>query len=102
MRSALILAAALAAGPALAASEDAWAEFRAATEGACRALAQAPGDATVTVEVNPFGSDRFGVALVTVRLADGSADRMVCVMEKQGRKAELTAPFAGSDWPAPE
>lgn len=102
MRAALTFAAMLATTPALAASDDAWAEFRAATEAACRALVATPEGATVTVEVNPFGSERFGVALVTVRLQDGSADRMACVMEKQGRRAELTAPFAGSNWPAPE
>lgn len=102
MRGLLNLAALAAAGPALASSADAWAEFRAATEAACRALVQAPPGATVAVEVNPFGSDRFGVALVTLRLQDGSAERMVCVMEKQGRKAEMTAPFAGSDWPRAE
>lgn len=102
MRPALTLAAMLASTPAFAASEDAWAEFRDATEAACRALVEVPAEASVTIEVNPFGSDRFGVALITVRLPDGSADRMVCVMEKQGRQAELTAPFAGSDWPARE
>lgn len=90
----------LAASPAFAASEDAWEEFRKATEAACRSLVQVPPGGMVTVEVNPFGSERFGVALLAVRLPDGSTDRMACVREKQGGKAELTAPFAGTDWPA--
>ncbi len=87
----------LAAGAALSSSDEAWAEFRASVQAECGKLVQAPKDATTDIEVNPFGSDSYGAALVTVTLADGTADRMVCIYDKQGKAAELTAPFeAGS------
>ena len=90
----LAVAAAL---PALSSSEDAWAEFRTAVEAECGKLVEAPADATTAIEVNPFGSESYGAALVTVTLKDGSADRMICVYDKQAKTAELTAPFeAGS------
>lgn len=77
--------------------EDAWAEFRTAVEAECGKLVEAPADATTAIEVNPFGSESYGAALVTVTLKDGSADRMICVYDKQAKTAELTAPFeAGS------
>lgn len=86
-----------AASPGLSSSEDAWAEFRASVETECGRLVDAPPDARIEIEVNPFGSARYGAALVTVTLPDGSADRMVCIYEKQAKTAELTAPFdAGS------
>ena len=90
----LAVAAAL---PALSSSEDVWAEFRTAVEAECGKLVEAPADSTTAIEVNPFGSESYGAALVTVTLKDGSADRMVCVYDKQAKTAELTAPFeAGS------
>ena len=86
-----------AALPALSSSEDAWTEFRSAVETECGKLVEAPADATIEIEVNPFGSETYGAALVTVTLADDSADRMICVYDKQAKTAELTAPFeAGS------
>ena len=42
------------------------------------ALADVPEGATASYAVNPFGSESYGAALVTVTLRDGSADRMVC------------------------
>ncbi|MBA4489851.1 hypothetical protein [Paracoccus sp. S1E-3] len=95
--AALALPLIAAAVPALSSSEDAWAEFRTAVEAECGKLVDAPADATTEMEVNPFGSESYGAALVTVTLADGSADRMICVYDKQAKTAELTAPFeAGS------
>ena len=83
--------------PALSPTENAWAEFRTAVEAECGKLVEAPADATTAIEVNPFGSESYGAALVTVTLKDGSADRMICVYDKQAKTAELTAPFeAGS------
>ena len=78
------------AGPALASSGDAWDQFRADVGAACLALVQAPG--TATVEVNPFGSDSYGVAVVTLTSGAGT-DRMICVYDKASKKAELSAPF---------
>jgi hypothetical protein len=47
---------------------------------------------TVSVEVNPFGSESFGAAIVTVT-AEWGSDRMICIFDKASRKAELTAAF---------
>ena len=87
----------IAALPAFSSSEDAWAEFRTAVETECGKLVEAPEGTTTEIEVNPLGSERFGAAIVTVTLADETADRMVCIYDKQAKTAELTAPFeAGS------
>lgn len=88
MRCTLILA--LAAAPALASSDDAWTEFRADVQMACAALL--PSDKTPVIEVNPFGSERYGVAIITVAAGTG-AERMVCIYDKQARTAEMTGPF---------
>ena len=85
-----LVALALLAGPALASSEEAWEAFRADVLAKCRVLV--PQADRVTVEVNPFGSDRFGVALVTLQ-AQGGVERMVCIYDKQAQTAELTTPF---------
>jgi hypothetical protein len=78
------------AGPALASSGDAWDRFRADVGAACLALVQGPG--TATVEVNPFGSVSYGVAVVTLSSPAGT-DRMICVYDKADKTAELSAPF---------
>ena len=82
----------LAASPAFASSEGAWDEFRAKVEDACAALAPDEGSETV-IEVNPFGSESYGAALLITSHADGSADRYVCIYDKRAGTAELTAPF---------
>ena len=74
---------------AQASSEEAWEAFRSDVDRSCRALVEAPASASVTVEVNPFGSDSYGAALVTV-----GPDRMICIYDKAAGTAELTAPFA--------
>ncbi|WP_295043862.1 hypothetical protein [uncultured Paracoccus sp.] len=77
---------------AAASSEEAWDEFRASVETACLALVETPDSATVTIEVNPFGSESYGAALVTATY-DSGADRMICIFDKQAETAEITAPF---------
>jgi len=77
--------------PAAASSDDAWAAFRDSVRSACLALV-APGT-TPEIEVNPFGSDSYGAANVTVATAAGT-DRMICIFDKRTGRAELTAPFA--------
>jgi hypothetical protein len=89
MRLALCLA--LIASPALASSPDAWEEFRQTVQKACAALVQDQG--TVTVEVNPFGSESYGAALVSVA-TDQATEQMICILDKVTGKAELTGPFA--------
>ena len=79
--------------PTFASSDAAWEEFRQDVGDRCAELVEAPEDADVAVEVNPFGSESHGAAIVTVTLADGGADRMICIYDKQDGSAELTAPF---------
>lgn len=73
-------------------SEDAWQEFRIAVDQSCRGLIEAPSSAKITVEVNPFGSESYGAAVVTVASGKGR-DRMICIYDKQAGEAEVTAPF---------
>jgi hypothetical protein len=84
----------LAALPAAADSPDAWEDFRQTVATTCAALVQDPG--TVTVEVNPFGSESYGAAIVTVTAAYGT-DRMICIYDKQTGSAELTAAFTPAE-----
>lgn len=90
MRLAILPLLLLPAAAAHASTEDAWTEFRAEVKQACRALVSE--EAGVTVKVNPFGSDHFGVAIVTVDGEDGT-DRMICIYDKTTHNAELSAPF---------
>jgi hypothetical protein len=79
------------ATPALASSEDAWVAFRATVGAACLALVKDQG--TVSAEVNPFGTQSYGVAIVTLA-SEAGTDRMVCVYDKASHKAELSASFS--------
>ena len=76
--------------PALADSPDAWNAFRAKVAAASSALVTTEG--TVSIEVNPFDWQSCGAAIVTVT-ADWGSDRMICIFDKETRKAELTAAF---------
>lgn len=92
------------AGPAMvhASSDDAWEAFRENVETTCRALVEAPETAQITIEVNPFGSETYGAALVTVDYGDAGQDRQICIFNKQAETAELTAPFTPADQTARE
>lgn len=79
-------------GTAMASSDEAWEEFRAEVEAACTALIADEGGETV-IEVNPFGSESYGAALLITTFPDGGADRYVCIYDKQAKSAEMTAPF---------
>lgn len=89
MRSLLLTL--LLATPAMADSPEAWEEWRAEVDAACRALVTDPGG--IEIEVNPFGSEHYGVAIITLTTQAGS-DRMVCIFDKASKEAELTAAFA--------
>ncbi|CAM3067778.1 hypothetical protein SAMN04488021_10621 [Paracoccus aminovorans] len=91
MRLPILLIALAAATPALASSDEAWEQFRADVEKACTALAPAEGE--TAIEINPFGSENYGAALLITTLADGGADRYVCIYDKKAKTAELTAAF---------
>lgn len=92
MRFSLTLLALLASATTVSASSDeAWTEFRKEVNDACAALA--PKEGETMIEVNPFGSENYGAALIVHTVNDDSADRYVCIFDKKTKKAELTAPF---------
>ena len=75
------------AGSASAASPDAWAEFAADVEAKCLALVEGELD-EATVRVDPTGSERFGLALVSGVVGETAVDRL-CVMDKASGEAEI-------------
>ena len=90
-QAAFLIILVLSAGSSIASSDDAWAEFRADVEAACLGIVEEPGE--IVIEVNPFGSERYGAALVTATLAGGVTSRMICIYDKATKAVELTAPF---------
>ncbi len=87
LRLTLIVAAASAAlaGPALASSPDAWADFRIEVRETCLAAAKAQGMTSPEVIVHPFGTSSYGVAV----LREGD-DKRICVFNKATKAVELT------------
>lgn len=87
LRLTLIAAAASAAlaGPALASSPDAWADFRIEVRETCLAAAKAQGMTSPEVIVHPFGTSSYGVAI----LREGD-DKRICVFNKATKAVELT------------
>jgi hypothetical protein len=75
--------------PAAADSPDASNASRAKVAAACTALVTTEG--SVSVKVNPFGSQSCGAAIVTVT-ADRGSDRMRS-LDKETLEAELTTAF---------
>ncbi|WP_338021851.1 hypothetical protein [Aquabacter cavernae] len=93
---AALLAASLAPGMALASSSDAWDEFRVKVRAACLKAA-APQIPTGKAVVDPFGSESYGLAVVTGTPKGGSkAAMLICVYDKTSGKAEI-----GSELPLP-
>lgn len=81
--------------PAAASSDGAWQQMRADISTKCLAQQKKFGSAGKTaIEVNPFGSDRFGVAILTTKLKVGGTERAVCIYDKTAKTVELTAPFS--------
>lgn len=90
------LAAIICAHPARASSPDAWEEFHAAVETACRQAA-ADWSASLeefTVTVVPYGSEAYGVALLEGRSSyDGQWIGRVCLYDKVTHEVELTGEY---------
>lgn len=84
------------AAPALAASDDAWAQFQAEVEAACLAAAEPLFESPAAL-VDPFGSESYGLALVTGKARGADAEiAAICVFNKQTRAVEI-----GGELPAP-
>lgn len=80
---------ALTAGLAQASSDDAWVEFRKDVEAKCKMAASGFVESANAV-VDPFGSEHYGLALVTGKPkgADGAVTH-ICVYDKQKKTAEI-------------
>ena len=90
MRSSLTIAILLAfMSSANASSDEAWAELQEEVSAACLGAAAAAIEAPEIV-VDPYGSERFGLALVSGR-AKGAEVRItqICVFDKQTKAVEL-------------
>lgn len=88
MRFALCFA--LLASPAFATGDTEWDAFQAEVAAACLALPDAPLNAAI--EVSPFGSERYGAAVIT-SITAGVMEQQVCIFDKTSRAAELASPF---------
>ncbi len=79
----------LTAGGAQASSDEAWKEFAADVEAKCRQAAAA-SIADARAVVDPFGSEHYGLALVTGRPkgANGFVTH-ICVYDKQSKAVEI-------------
>jgi hypothetical protein len=87
----------IAAQPSAASSPDAWDEFRQKVATNCVALAVAGNFRAATARVDPFGTESYGVALVTGTLKQGVGPATaICVMDKKTGKAELSG--ESKDW----
>lgn len=78
----------LGALPAFAASDDAWAEFAAKVEQSCiTATGGMLEDAKAVVD--PFGSESYGLAIVTGTVATAKPAAIVCVFDKQAETVQI-------------
>ena len=86
-----------AAGAAHASSDDAWAEFAADVKAKCIEAAK-PSFKTGNVAVDPFGSESFGLAVVSGELKStkGQQAAVICVYDKKTKKVEIGSEL-GSD-----
>ena len=76
-------------GTAHAASDDAWADFAKTVEEKCLAAAGETIEEPRAV-VDPFGSERFGLAIITGKAKGAEATiSHICVMDKQSQTVEL-------------
>ncbi len=75
-------------GAVHASSDDAWAEFAAEVETAC--LAATDGVFTEpSVVVDPFGSESYGLAIVSGPFPSGGSASIVCVFDKATKAVEI-------------
>lgn len=79
---------AVSAGPALAASTDAWAEFASEVEQSCLAATSDILSESAAI-VDPYGSESYGLAIVSGEAAPGVRRSIICVFDKQTRTVEI-------------
>lgn len=80
-------------GSAWASTDEAWADFRADVERACRAATES--QLTIErIQVDPFGSAHYGLAVISGTEAGSATQRsVVCVYDKHTREAEIGTPL---------
>lgn len=76
------------APPAFAASDDAWAEFVAKVDDACVSATTGLLENPKAV-VDPFGSESYGLAIVTGTVATGQPAAILCVFDKQTEAVQI-------------
>tara|TARA_R110002124_G_scaffold109676_26_gene263061 strand:- start:24642 stop:24950 length:309 start_codon:yes stop_codon:yes gene_type:complete len=87
-RLVLVSLAFLPALPAFASSDDAWAEFAAEVEQSClEATSGMLENARATVD--PFGSESYGLAIVSGEVGTGHPAAIVCVFDKQTKAVQV-------------
>ena len=97
MRQIMIVVAAvlICSVPAAASSGDAWAEFAEKVRSQCLAATEPMLEAAEAV-VDPFGSESFGLAVMTGKAKGGDATvSYICIMDKQSGTVEI-----GSELPS--
>lgn len=82
----------LLATPLSASSDAAWEAFRDEVRSSCAALVD---QGEVEIDVNPFGSDSYGAAILRVAHDGMPPEVSLCIYDKRTGAAELTAPFPG-------
>lgn len=71
-----------------ASSEDAWATFAAEVEQGCLA-ATSSFFTEATATVDPFGSENYGLAIVSGLTPAGTTASTICVFDKQTKAVEI-------------
>ena len=88
-----VISAALAlslAGSASASSDDAWVEFQKEVATRCKAAATKDlGVKTWTVSVSAFGSQNFGMAILTGKAQGGVPVKYACAMDNKTKAVEV-------------
>ena len=86
----LLLTSASLASPALASSDEAWDKFREDVTTKCTTLAQGLLEQPKVV-VDPFGTESYGVAILTGKAAGADATvSAICVYDKKSQTAEIS------------
>jgi len=73
---------------AFGASDDAWAEFAAEVEQSCLQATRGMLE-NAQANVDPFGSDSYGLAIVSGKVSDGEPAAIICVFNKQTKAVQL-------------
>ena len=79
--------------PAMAASDDAWAQFAAEVEQGCLTATRGMLE-NATATVDPFGSESYGLAIVSGEVGEGQPAAVLCVFDKQSKAVQVGGELA--------